>query len=394
MSLLGYLKGTDMQVKRHLTATLIAVLSVPVAGAWNTAEADLQTFTDPVAWQAAVGQTPIQVEDFSNSPLGNLSAGITDAGAFSVFIDSSEVPAPIYYTRIEDFLNNRRFVGCIFPPGPYPGVREMRFVFDAPIIGFAGEWSETIDDDQLTITINGVKRDFSDFLSSGHGNGFLGFLDPARPFSSVVIGINNASAFSEGELFVLDNVRLAAAPPSGSGSYLSVVKSGTGSGTVTSKPAGINCGTVCAESFTEGTAVTLTATSGGSSTFTGWSGACTGKGPCVVVMDAAKAVVASFALASGPPRVPSAPSGLTATAVSRQQVQLTWRDNSTNEDTFRVEVKRGQQGFREVAIVSANETRIVLSNLLPGTRYVFRVRARNAAGFSRYSNQAAVRTPR
>jgi len=77
---------------------------------------------------------------------------------------------------------------------------------------------------------------------------------------------------------------------------LTVSKSGTGSGTVTSSPAGINCGSTCSAAFNFGTSVTLTATPSVGSTFTGWSGACTGTGSCVVTMDAAKSVTATFAL--------------------------------------------------------------------------------------------------
>src|SRR5262245_3496948 len=60
------------------------------------------------------------------------------------------------------------------------------------------------------------------------------------------------------------------------GSTLTVSKAGAGAGTVTSNPAGINCGTTCSASYTTGTPVTLTAAAGAGSTFTGWSGACTG----------------------------------------------------------------------------------------------------------------------
>jgi len=75
---------------------------------------------------------------------------------------------------------------------------------------------------------------------------------------------------------------------------LSVSKAGTGGGTVTSSPAGINCVSTCSALFDSGTVVTLTATPGATSTFTGWSGACTGTGTCVVTMDAAKSVTSTF----------------------------------------------------------------------------------------------------
>ena len=78
---------------------------------------------------------------------------------------------------------------------------------------------------------------------------------------------------------------------------LTVAKSGTGSGTVTSTPAGINCGATCSASFTSGTSVSLTATPAAGSTFTGWNGPCSGTGTCTVTMNSAISVTATFALA-------------------------------------------------------------------------------------------------
>jgi hypothetical protein len=49
-----------------------------------------------------------------------------------------------------------------------------------------------------------------------------------------------------------------------------------GNGTVTSTPSGIDCGSVCEAEFDADTPVTLTATPASGSTFTGWSGACSG----------------------------------------------------------------------------------------------------------------------
>ncbi len=75
---------------------------------------------------------------------------------------------------------------------------------------------------------------------------------------------------------------------------LTVGQAGTGSGTVSSTPAGITCGTTCAASYPSGTAVTLTAVAATDSTFTGWSGACTGSGACSVTLTAAATVTATF----------------------------------------------------------------------------------------------------
>lgn len=72
---------------------------------------------------------------------------------------------------------------------------------------------------------------------------------------------------------------------------------GTGSGTVSSAPAGINCGATCSVNFTYGSSVTLTATPSLSSSFTGWSGGgCSGSGACTLTIGtSATAVTATFA---------------------------------------------------------------------------------------------------
>src|SRR5258706_9045243 len=77
---------------------------------------------------------------------------------------------------------------------------------------------------------------------------------------------------------------------------LTTANAGTGSGAVTSSPAGINCGATCSASYNAGTVVTLTAAPAAGSTFSGWSGACSGTGTCPVTMRAAQSVTATFAL--------------------------------------------------------------------------------------------------
>jgi hypothetical protein len=80
---------------------------------------------------------------------------------------------------------------------------------------------------------------------------------------------------------------------------LTVTKSGNGNGTVTSAPAGINCGSSCAAPFDYGTSVTLSAVPSPGSTFAGWGGGiCTGTQTCVVSVTAAMTVTASFTLNS------------------------------------------------------------------------------------------------
>ncbi len=70
----------------------------------------------------------------------------------------------------------------------------------------------------------------------------------------------------------------------------------TGSGSVSSSPAGISCGSTCSTTFASGTSVTLTATPAAGSVFTGWSGGeCSGTGTCVLMLTTATTVSAAFA---------------------------------------------------------------------------------------------------
>lgn len=83
---------------------------------------------------------------------------------------------------------------------------------------------------------------------------------------------------------------------------LTVTRGGTGSGAVTSFPAGIDCGGVCSASYPPGTSVTLNAIPDPGSTFTGWSGGwCSGTSTCVVTLDAGKTVTATFQPDTTPP---------------------------------------------------------------------------------------------
>src|SRR5687768_9977938 len=60
---------------------------------------------------------------------------------------------------------------------------------------------------------------------------------------------------------------------------LAVTLAGTGTGTITSAPAGIDCGTTCSASYPRDTIVTLTAVPATGSVFGGWTGACAGSAP-------------------------------------------------------------------------------------------------------------------
>lgn len=111
-------------------------------------------------------------------------------------------------------------------------------------------------------------------------------------------------------------------PPAPVTHTLSVTKDGTGGGTVTSAPGGIACGTDCSEAYATGTSVTLAPSPDAGSSFGGWSGACTGTGPCTVALDASRSVTATFVLDAG--GQPTAPQD-TAVEASLTNVELVLR---------------------------------------------------------------------
>jgi hypothetical protein len=118
---------------------------------------------------------------------------------------------------------------------------------------------------------------------------------------TVGMAVSNAGA-NKHEIYVSDitvgatKINIYSATPSVK-FKLTVEKTGTGSGTVTSNPAGISCGGTCSGEFEEGEKVILTESPSGS-TFTGWTGCEAEPLPneCEVTMSAAKTVKAGFSL--------------------------------------------------------------------------------------------------
>ena len=91
------------------------------------------------------------------------------------------------------------------------------------------------------------------------------------------------------------------------GTQFPVAVTKAGQGTVTSKPAGIDCGRACSRPFPAGSTVTIEAAPKNSKwTFVRWDGACKGrKTACAIPLDGAKAAAATFGRVADPtpPRV-------------------------------------------------------------------------------------------
>ena len=134
-----------------------------------------------------------------------------------------------------------------------------------------------------TTTGTGVASIASPYVYTGLTNG--------NPLSCVVTAVNH---YGESSSSNPETITPA-------GTYTLMVgksSSSTGSGTITSSPSGIDCGSTCMATVTNGATVTLTATPASGSTFAGWSNACSGTGSCEVLMDANKMATAAFSASS------------------------------------------------------------------------------------------------
>jgi hypothetical protein len=86
---------------------------------------------------------------------------------------------------------------------------------------------------------------------------------------------------------------------------------------------------------------------------------------------------------------PNAPGGLAATA-GTNSINLTWNDNSSNEDGFRLErsVTSGS-GYSLIYTSTSNITAYSDQGVTAGTTYYYRVKAFNSASESGYSNETS-----
>jgi flagellar hook assembly protein FlgD len=89
----------------------------------------------------------------------------------------------------------------------------------------------------------------------------------------------------------------------------------------------------------------------------------------------------------------NAPSSLTATAVSPDQIDLAWVDNSSDETSFMIERDLQNDGvFVQIHTVGANVRNYAESRLADGSVCTYRVRAYKPTEYSDYSNSATAVT--
>jgi hypothetical protein len=96
---------------------------------------------------------------------------------------------------------------------------------------------------------------------------------------------------------------------------------------------------------------------------------------------------------AGLPGPASAPTNLTAKAVSPAEIDLSWNESSANITEFGIEDSSDGVNFSPLAIVGKGTTTFAMTGNNPGVQWFFRVRAENAEGYTLYSNVASATTP-
>ncbi len=92
------------------------------------------------------------------------------------------------------------------------------------------------------------------------------------------------------------------------------------------------------------------------------------------------------------PAIPAAPAGLTATAASSSTINLSWTDKSVDETGFDIERSTDNVNWAALSTVGSNIQTYSNTGLPASTSYYYRVRAKNSAGYSAYSNVANATT--
>jgi hypothetical protein len=176
----------------------------------------------------------------------------------------------------------------------------------------------------MTVRVELFSSPTCDAGGSGEGQQFLGFVNATTDGSgnasfSTTVAVSVPS--SRSVTATATNTTPDPSTPAGSANLkntsefsqcfpplprtLTVSVAGTGSGTVTGS--GISCPGTCSQTVPDRSSVTLTATPAADSTFTGWSGACSGSATCELTMQGDQSVTATFAKKSAPPPPPPPP---------------------------------------------------------------------------------------
>jgi virginiamycin B lyase len=230
----------------------------------------------------------------------------------------------------------------------------------------------------------GVAVDGSHIYWANPGAGTIGRanLNGTSPDDSFIVAADSYGAI---------DLAVDAGGPTGGAYTLNVYKSGSGGGTVTSNPAGINCGSTCSHDYDSGTPVILTATPAVGSTFAGWSGSgCSGTGTCYVSMTADRTVTATFNDTQAPDATAPVQSLVRGAQLgtSTVPVRFAWTasDNVTPAGSIQSTLQQrtspdGSSWSGYSSLVGPITAKVATSSFASGNTYrQFRVRAEDQAG--------------
>jgi titin len=104
-----------------------------------------------------------------------------------------------------------------------------------------------------------------------------------------------------------------------------------------------------------------------------------------------------FARTEAPPPqeaydTPLPPQDLNGRVISEKEVELTWKDQSSNEDGFKLERRTPSSQYEEIIQLPANTTSYLDQSVEPKQFYYYRIRAYNLIGESSYSNEVVLET--
>ena len=186
------------------------------------------------------------------------SPSLAPPGYYMLFLlNSRGVPSIARFVQLSPFPTNQPPAGSIVSPAGDVTVAV------GGTVTFAGDGT---DADGSVTQFSWVLPGGTPTTSTAQNPGAITFSTPGTYVASLTVaddlGVNDPSPPTRTiTVIVPTNVTL------------SVTKQGTGGGTVTSGPPGINCGTDCSQVYAAGTVVTLTPTPASGSRFDGWSGA-------------------------------------------------------------------------------------------------------------------------
>jgi|GEM_PF-1480114 len=199
---------------------------------------------------------------------------------------------------VECALFNDKSTSNVFVPSVPSGVRRVQCVGLNPIVtGIYPDFDFTL----ANFSSNSINKK----CASVHvnKNGFITTVTSKGYNKGDAMGCGGLGAIEREYVAIVGGPASIIAPPSGTNRSLNISKAGSGTGVVTSNPAGISCGSACNALFMDGTGVDISAIPDAGFVFSTWSGDCSGSGVCSLVMDSNKNVTAAFNIPPPPSQI-------------------------------------------------------------------------------------------